>query len=128
MAKDEYSQWAERLSNREAYVSGRASQWDKYLRYYRMDLATDEAYPGDNIWINYQYGLARLLLPSIYFRNPEVILRPRGATPQAYCLLLRDLVNYELAELEYEDEARKCVFDSFFCARWPVGIRVIIPS
>jgi hypothetical protein len=115
VAKDEYETWASRLSDRESHVAGRATEWDKYLRYYRQDVDDSELPTGTRIWVNYQYGLSRLLLPSIYFRNPEVVVRPRGATPQAYCALLRDLLNYELTELEFEDEARKCVFDAFFC-------------
>lgn len=114
--KDLYQDWATKLADREASVSGRATDWDRYLRYYRMDLnPTEGGASGDNIWINYQYGLARILLPSIYFQNPEVVLRPRGATPEAYCFLLRDLINYELKELAFEDESRKSVFDAFFC-------------
>ena len=112
MAKDLYQEWALKLADREAHVTGRSHYWDKYLRYYRMDVP---AAKEGGIWVNYQYGLSRLLLPSIYFRNPEVVVNPRGGTPMAYCMLLRDLLNYELVEIEYEDEARKVVFDTFFC-------------
>lgn len=109
------SEWTSKIREREHEVNKRAEEWYRYLRHYRMDLGENESPPGDSVWVNYHFSLSRTILPSVYYRNPEVLVSPRRDTPIEYAWMLEKLHNWQLEEIDFETEARKVVFDTLFC-------------
>lgn len=107
--------WSERISERQQDLRERIALWEKYLRHYRADLLAEEQPPEDSVWINYLLGISRIVVPSIYFQNPEVLIRPRGTTPLSYATLLELEMNYILEKLGFEDEMRAVIFDTLVC-------------
>jgi hypothetical protein len=123
---ERYENWATRITTREASLKTKISRWDKYLRFYRHDLTEEEAPDKDSVWINYMFAFSRIILPAIYYRNPDVLAKPRGATPLPYATLCEMLLNYHLSEINYESEARKSVTDALFCG---IGVQKVgVPS
>lgn len=128
MAKKEpevYGEWSDRLSLAEKAMAERMQRWDRYYQYYRMDLdsaqsenSTDEI-PADSIWVNYQFGISRIILPSIYYRNPDILVEPRtnAADPlrPLKAKVQEELLNYQLREIDFETEARTAIMDALYC-------------
>lgn len=112
--EERYGDWSERIRNRRTFLRGKIDEWDKYLRYYRMDLTQEEAPTGDTVWLNYQFGLSRVILPSIYYRNPDVMVLPRRETPLEYAKMLEDLLGFQVEQMDFEGEMRRIVLDTFF--------------
>ena len=112
--EERYGDWSEKIRERRAFLNHKQDEWEKYLRYYRMDLTEEEAPIGDTVWLNYFFGLSRVILPSIYYRNPDIMILPRGATPLEYAKMLEDLVGFQIEQMDFEDEMRRIVLDTFF--------------
>lgn len=112
---EEYMLWMGRLQERERTLRDRTVEWNKYLRHYRMRLTEEEAPDGDNVWVNLHFALSRVILPSIYYKNPDILVRPRKDTPYFYALMLESLLNYQVEAIGFEQEMRRVVFDALFC-------------
>jgi len=117
---ERYSKWSERIDVSKRLIKNRIDEWQEFLRYYRLDLREGEAPTGDNVWINFQFAYSRIILPSIYYRNPDMNVRPRrkGQTSQLELLAAEvkdDVLNYQFEELAFEVEARRVIFDTLFC-------------
>jgi hypothetical protein len=79
-----------------------------------MDVAEVQSKEDDSVWVNYHFGFSRVILPSIYYKNPEVLVSPRKTTPLPWALMLEDLINYQLEEIDFEREMRKIILDALF--------------
>lgn len=117
---ERYQEWATRIREREAFLARKITAWNTYLRMYRMELSESERMSSscsndDSVWLNYQFGLSRIILPSVYFRNPDVIISPRRGTPLTYCVVLEKLINKQFEDIDFDLEMRKIVFDTLFC-------------
>jgi hypothetical protein len=109
-----FGRWAERIRDADAKMSHRYTEWNRYLRHYRMSLSDAESPTGEAVWVNHFFGLARVILPSIYYRNPEVLVSPGPQTAPISAKIKELLLNYQLQELGFEWEARKSIFDALF--------------
>jgi len=110
-----FGRWSSRISDGEEMLKDRVALWDKYLSYYRMDLPEHEVPEGDNVFTNHLFGLSRIILPSVYFKNPEITVVPRGRTPSEYAKIHEALLQYEIEEIGMEREIRNTVMDCLFC-------------
>lgn len=118
--EERYQEWIDRIKEREAFLKRKVQNWNQFMRLYRMTLTSDERLSaagsdGDSVWLNYHFGLSRVILPSVYFRNPDVLVSPRQSTPLTYCVLLEKLINKQLEDIDFDLEMRKVVFDVLFC-------------
>lgn len=113
---DLYARWMRRIAEREASLSARLVEWNRYLRFYRMRLTEEEAPEGDNVWVNMQFALSRVILPSIYYKNPDILVSPRKDTTYLQALLWEVLLNHQVEAIGLEQEMRKIVFDTLFCS------------
>ena len=111
--EERYGNWMTRINSRVDAMQKRWKEWRKYLRYYRLDLSESEMGQVDNnVWINYLFSYTRVIIPSIYFRNPDVSITPRKDTPRDYAQLLETLLNYQLEEIAFESEMRRVCMDA----------------
>jgi hypothetical protein len=109
-----FGRWSARISDGIDLLEPRQKLWDKYLRYYRMDLTQEEMIGSeeDNVFTNYMFGLSRIILPSIYFTNPRINVLPKGRTPSDVAHINEQLLQYQMEELGMETEFRRCIFDA----------------
>lgn len=114
-----YGLWTERMVRADARMRTRVSLWDEYLAHYRMDESINQHVAGDSgddvVWSNYFYAYSRIILPSVYYRNPEILVSPGPNTEPVFARIVELLLNYQARELRYESEARDAVFDALFC-------------
>lgn len=118
--EERYQEWIDRIKEREAFLKTKITAWNQFMRLYRMSLTSEEKLAAsgsdnDTVWLNYHFGLSRIILPSVYFRNPDVIISPLRGTPLTYCVLLEKLINKQLCDIDFDLEMRKVVFDTLFC-------------
>ena len=117
---ERYQKCLELIKEREHFLRSKIQDWNSYMRLYRMALTPQEQMEasgsgGDTVWINYHFALSRIILPSVYFRNPDVVISPLRGTPLSYCVLLEKLINKQLEDIDFDLEMRKIVFDTLFC-------------
>jgi hypothetical protein len=110
-----YEEWSSLIHEREVALRSRIVDWDRYLRHYRMDLTPEEVPPDDSVWLNLFFTFSRIILPSIYYRNPDIIVSPLRDTPLTYATLLEKLLNWQFRKMRFEREGRKVCFDALFC-------------
>ena len=131
MPKRTYADWGELITKSESRMQKRIHEWRDYLSFYRMDISNEELTDlGLAVHVNYQFGIARNILPTVYFKNPDVLVSPRftsgaallGPNAQQYVLMKfkaakarQKLLQYQLEFINFEDEARRCIFDALFC-------------
>lgn len=108
---ERYGDWATKIRERETAMQPRWNDWQKYLKLYRMDFSESDLPPEDSVWLNYLFALCRVILPSIYFRNPDVLVSPRGITRQEYAAMKERLLKYQIGEIGFEREMRRVIFD-----------------
>lgn len=118
--EERYQKWIDRIKEREAFLKAKIQDWNYYMRLYRMALSSAEKLEasgsgGDSVWLNYHFALSRIILPSVYFRNPDVLVSPLRNTPLTYCVLLEKLINKQLTDIDFDLEMRKVIFDVLFC-------------
>ena len=118
--EERYQKWIDRIKEREAFLKAKIQDWNRYMRLYRMALSHEETLNasgsgGDTVWLNYHFALSRIILPSVYFRNPDVLVSPLRGTPLTYCVLLEKLINKQLTDIDFDLEMRKVIFDTLFC-------------
>jgi len=110
-----YGEWVSVIHEREVALKDRVNDWNKYLRHYRMDLTEQESPPNDSVWLNLFFTLSRIILPSIYYRNPDILVTPLRSTPLTYATLLEKLINSQFRTMGFEREGRRAVFDALIC-------------
>lgn len=114
-ARDRYSMWADRLKKRENFVKAKSADWNRYLGLYRMEPQANDAPSNNSVFVNFHFGLARVILPSIYYQNPEICIEPKNMTSPEQARIIQDLLNYQIEEINFQAEARSVVLDAFFC-------------
>lgn len=111
-SEDRYSLWAQRLQREEDRMSDKVEQWERHLRFYRNEPRDEELPTGDTVWVNYIFGMTRVILPQVYFKNPEVVVLPRRGANPMFAKLAENLLNYQIEEIGLEMEMRKAIFDA----------------
>lgn len=117
-----YSEWCSEIAKAERLLKKRIERANDFMRLYRQDLAyIKDILPADTSWTNYQFGLSKIIIPSIYIDNPEFMVAPRqpGQLAFGFAKLCTDLLNYHIDEIDLEGEVRTIILDSFV---WGLGI------
>lgn len=112
-----FSLWAGRIAERESFMRSRYANLSKYYDYYRNDVPEHES---DSVRVNYIFGLTRSILPAVYYKNPEVVCQPVRDTPRMYARMNELLLNYQFEELDFEEEARMCVWNALYAGSGPI--------
>lgn len=113
-----YGLWQDRLRKSDARMQQRIQEWDRYMAQYRMDesfnaqLGTRST--DDLVWTNYFFAYSRVILPSIYYRNPEILVSPGPNTEPVFAKIVEMLLNWQARELGFEWEARRAIFNALF--------------
>lgn len=107
--------WYDRLMGAEERLKSRSGDWDKYLRHYRQEVAKSELPAEDNVWLNLIFGTTRIILPSIYYQNPDILADPLGSTPLPFATIWELIIKHILEETRFQWEMRSVVLDTLFC-------------
>ena len=88
-------------------------RWGQFKKYYRHQFAS----PGDigrNLPYNITYGAARTIIPSVYYRNPYVTVKPRkmGVSPM-HAWIVGNVDNWLISETGIKDTMRRAALDAF---------------
>jgi len=113
-----YGDWIDRLDEAEKILQYQQEGWNRFLKYLRQDFnESDPQAQSDIVWINYQFEFSRIILPSIYFRNPDIIVESRRRNdPLGFvrAKILDHLINYQIEEIGFEEEVRLCIMDALY--------------
>lgn len=128
--KRSYGDWGEILTRAERRMDDILSDYNDYLDQYRMETESEEAAAsGLTVNINYHFALIRNILPSVFFRNPSVIVSPRFTSgyqamgPQGVQMVTmkykqakarQKLLEYQLEKIKFDDEFRRVIMDALF--------------
>jgi hypothetical protein len=115
--EERYGEWAGKVELVQGLMEEKVAQWDRHLRWYRMNVTEEESPKGDSVWINHYFAYSRIIIPSIYFRNPEPIVSPSGDTRMQFAEMWKDILEYQYKELNFKHEMRRVVFDVLFTGR-----------
>jgi hypothetical protein len=110
-----YAKWRDRIHKHRELIKPRIAEWKANLALYRQEFPENSKVKpeSDAIYINHYFNLVRTIIPSIYFKNPEVLCDPRNGTPPEFAKVKEQLINYQLERIHFDMEARRVVFDAF---------------
>ncbi len=107
--------WFDRITGAEERLKDRSGDWDKYLRHYRQEVSKTELPAEDNVWLNLIFGTTRIILPSIYYQNPDILADPVGSTPLPFATIWELIIKHIFDETRYQWEMRSVILDTLFC-------------
>ncbi len=113
--EERYGEWCSRISIAEKELEFHVDEWDANLKRYRGEYQYTDDPQDDSVRINHQFALARIILPSVYFQNPDVMCIPRGITPLPIANVREQILNHQFELQDVETEFRDTIFDSLFC-------------
>ena len=103
--------WKQQIRNGVKYLDdyGYKSDWVQNTAFYRMQFESNLPY-------NLIFGMARALIPNIYFRNPRMVVNPTNQ-PNMYmhAKLLEGLDNYLISALDIKSMIKSCILDNYLC-------------
>ena len=129
-AKSDIEEWWDAIDLAHIYKKkyGECDRWQTYRQYYRG------IFPGYNstsktLPYNVTYGMARTLIPNIYFRNPYINITPRWKMGQErmrldiHAKVVEATDNWLMQEMSIKKEMKTALLDCYFTNRaiWKIG-------
>ena len=114
--KESPSDWEDRINAAIEYKRDYcdSNNWKEYREYYRGNY---DNWQGDFPLLSYNviYAIANVLGPSVYPRNPTVLMSPRKPGAAMFAKLAESVANWLIQEMNVKREVRTAVLHTFFC-------------
>src|SRR3990172_4188726 len=111
---EEIKKWQRRIDLSRAWRKPHEERWRRNLDYLQGYILEGEE-NTNRIVVNLVFPLVRVVIPSIYARNPELMLKARQRSFDMSTDCVRDVVQYFLEELELKKEMKLCLLDYILC-------------
>lgn len=110
--KDELDDWMSKLRNAEQHRRNKFRQvWQLVLDQYRGHYYPEQT-PMAQVAVNVVAGIVNVIIPTIYFQNPELVLSPRRPGTERRVKLTETLLNYYHDELETDTQIKRTILDA----------------
>lgn len=114
MTKEEkLNYWFDRVERANKALEKQAGEWKERLRNYEGLYFKGEDPEGHQFSANIVQGLAKLVVPSIYFRDPKILCSPRRPNTEEQCRLTESLLNYWIGEMGLKKIAKQVLLDAY---------------
>lgn len=122
MARPTAEEWMKWLLKAQQYKEdfGQSKRWPTYRNYYRgkfpqWNYNTDA---GGILPFNITYGMARALIPNLYFRNPYITVTPRSKPNlERHANMLEAIDNHLIQEMGLKKTIKTGLLDNFLLGR-----------
>ena len=111
MSRDEVKTWLKKIELSKEWRKPYEAKWKRYNEYLQgiyFDFADD-----DQIAVNLVFPMVRVIIPSIYSRNPDVLVNPRKGQqfqPQAEAMYY--YLKYLVKEIDLKEEIKLSLLDA----------------
>ena len=105
--------WRRRLAVSREIRDTRARQlgWDRAQDAFQGKLLA-EVPSQDTVVVNFPYAYVSNILPSVYFSQPRILVRPTKEAYRQAAQLLEPLLNYQIRRLRFSRQARRAILDA----------------
>lgn len=116
--------WQNLLAKAESYKEdpnfGHSTQWAEFRNYYRG------RFPGVEehglLPYNITYAFGQVLIPSVYYQNPGLLVSPRQPGFEIASKVLESIGHWLIQELRVKQILRQAILDAYLCGRGIIKI------
>lgn len=101
------------IDNGEKELDKQAKKWDARINNYEGIYFEYADKTGHQYSANLVQGISRLIIPSIYFRDPKIVCSPRRRGGERNSRITESLLNYWIKEAGLKREAKQVILDAF---------------
>lgn len=113
---DEIKKWQRRIDRSRAWRKPHEARWRRNLDFLQgYFIEKEDATEEDQIVVNLVYPLVNVVIPSIYARNPDLMLKARQRHFDMSADCVKDVVQYYLEELDLKREMKLLLTDFVLC-------------
>ena len=119
--------WEELILSAHRYKEtyGHSKDWHTYRQYYRGEFEGWGRDVYDYLPSNETFGLARSVVPRVYFRNPYIMVsqrQPQGQGKEIWAKIVEGMDNWLIQEMNLKQTLKTCILDEFFTSRGIVKV------
>ena len=113
---DEVRIWQERIKLGIAWRKPHEDKWRKYIGYLENKfISTLEGIEGDYIGVNLVHPMVKVIIPTIYSKNPDVVVIPRQEKYQESAQVMQKFIRYIFREIDLKSEVKLAILDALLC-------------
>jgi hypothetical protein len=111
LTKDEVNIWHQRLERSRKWRQPEEEKWKRYIRFAKGKFF-DQATNTDQIAVNLVHPHIRIIIPSIYSKNPDIMVVARQKKWVEQAKVMERLLRYLIHELGLKEEMKTCLLDA----------------
>lgn len=110
---DDVKKWLARIELSKKWREPQEKKWKRYKDYLQNIYYDSADMNQDNISVNLVFPMVRVIIPSIYSRNPDVMVIPRkGPAFQDNAQAMYQFLKYIIKEIDLKTEVKLTILDA----------------
>jgi hypothetical protein len=111
---EDVRKWQERLKISREWRRPHQEKWERFIGYLKNEFY-DYQPDDDEVAVNLVHPHIRVIIPAIYSKNPDVLVRGSREELREAAHTLQELIRYYLRELDVKSEVKLSILDALVC-------------
>jgi len=113
LTRDEIRIWQSRIERAKAFQSERHQEWKNSIKLYTGTFfGPTLSQSGDLSEVNFVYEFMKILVGSVYSRNPHIFVKPRAKKNNAFAHTMETVINYYWREKRMKQKIKSVIMDA----------------
>ncbi len=114
--EDSVKLWKQRITLSFKNSEEARKKYDRNLKFYKGEHYTNDTL-GDRAKINFIFRIVQLMMPSLYYKNPYIIVKSKKPDMPSKAMVVETALNSLWKDLKFKKEIRKNIFDALISYR-----------
>jgi hypothetical protein len=116
LSATQVKEWQERIKLGEAFRQPHEDKWMRFIGYMQNKfIDVMPANQADYIGVNLVHPMVKVIIPSIYSKNPDVVVVPRQEKYQQAAYDMQKFIRYIFREIDLKTEVKLTILDALLC-------------
>lgn len=111
LSEDDVQQWLRWIELSKKWRETQEEKWSRMIGYLKGKFL-DTAPPADYVAVNLVYPALRVIVPAIYSKNPDLVVKARKRGYEEGAKAMAQLLRYFMDELDLKKEVKLCLVDA----------------